>query len=208
MIEMTRQINSLHKTHVAETGVTCYTCHRGNPVPGNIWFANAGSPQAGGMAAKRMGQNLATKAVGTTSLPYDPFTTLLAKDAKIRVVAKTALPGGTGGSVTDTESTYALMMHMSQSLGVNCTFCHNSRQFSDWSESRTQRVTAWHGLKMVSDVNGTYLGSLQGVFPANRLGPQGDVAKVGCATCHQGLNKPLNGAKMAVGYPELSVPNP
>ncbi|MEO7939416.1 MAG: photosynthetic reaction center cytochrome PufC, partial [Burkholderiaceae bacterium] len=30
MLEMTRHINSDWKTHVAETGVTCYTCHRGN----------------------------------------------------------------------------------------------------------------------------------------------------------------------------------
>ena len=100
------------------------------------------------------------------------------------------------------------MMHMSQSLGVNCTFCHNSRQFADWSESRPQRVTAWHGIKMVSDVNATYLDSLKGVFPANRLGPLGDVAKVGCATCHQGVNKPLYGVSMAKDYPELNAATP
>jgi len=38
MIEMTRHINGNWKNHVAETGVTCYTCHRGNPVPTNVWF--------------------------------------------------------------------------------------------------------------------------------------------------------------------------
>jgi photosynthetic reaction center cytochrome c subunit len=31
----------------------------------------------------------------------------------------------------------------------------------------------------------------------------GDVAKVNCATCHQGLFKPLYGASMAKDYPEL-----
>ena len=208
MIEMTRQINAGHKSHVAETGVTCFTCHRGQPVPSSIWFADAGAPQAKGMAARRNGQNQASKVVGSTSLPYDPFSTLLAKDANIRVVARTALAGGTGGTIHDTEKTYGLMMHMSQALGVNCTFCHNSRQFEKWGESTPQRVTAWHGLKMVSDVNGTYLDSLKAVFPANRLGAEGDVAKVSCATCHQGVSKPLNGVSMATGYPELSVPNP
>jgi photosynthetic reaction center cytochrome c subunit len=37
-------------------------------------------------------------------------------------------------------------------------------------------------------------------FPANRLGVTGDVAKVGCATCHQGVNKPLYGANMLKDY--------
>lgn len=31
----------------------------------------------------------------------------------------------------------------------------------------------------------------------------GDVAKVGCSTCHQGANKPLLGASMLADYPEL-----
>jgi photosynthetic reaction center cytochrome c subunit len=40
-------------------------------------------------------------------------------------------------------------------------------------------------------------------FPASRLGPQGDVAKVNCSTCHQGAFKPLYGAPMAKNHPEL-----
>ena len=209
MLQMTKAINSNHSSHVQATGVTCYTCHRGHPVPANTWSTNPGPEQAGGMAADRGGQNLAGyKPPAYSSLPFDPFTTLLAPDAKIRVVASTALPGGTGGSIKDTEKTYALMMHMSKALGVNCTFCHNSRQFSSWEQSRPQRVTAWHGIKMVGDINTTYLNSLTDVFPANRKGPMGDVLKVNCATCHNGVNKPLYGFSMAKEYPELSVPNP
>ena len=113
-----------------------------------------------------------------------------------------------GRSIQDTEKAYALMMHLSTALGVNCTFCHNSRQFSSWEESRPQRVTAWHGIKMVGEVNQTYMESLTDVFPANRKGPLGDVLKTNCATCHQGVNKPLYGFSMAKEYPELSVPNP
>jgi photosynthetic reaction center cytochrome c subunit len=209
MLQMTRAINTQYKSHVAETGVTCYTCHRGHPVPANTWSTNPGPAQAGGMAASRNGQNLASPSVGYTSLPYDPFTTFyMNKDAKIRVVATTPLPGGTGASVKDTEKTYGLMIHMSEALGVNCTFCHNTRQFSNWAESRPQRVTAYHGIEMVRDINGTYIGSLANVFPANRKGPAGDVLKANCATCHNGINKPLYGVSLAKSYPELSVPNP
>jgi photosynthetic reaction center cytochrome c subunit len=209
MLQMTRHINTLWTPHVQQTGVTCYTCHRGNPVPVNIWFKNDGPPHAEGMSASRQGEGLATKAIGSTSLPYDPFTTLLAKGAQIRVNGTEALPTGKpGASIHDTEVTYALMIHMSKALGVNCTFCHNSRQFAAWSESRPQRVPAWHGLRMVADVNEAFMLSLQSTFPKNRLGPSGDVAKVNCATCHQGVNKPLYGVSMVKDYPELRLPNP
>ena len=43
MLQMTQHINSEWKTHVAETGVTCYTCHRGHPVPSAIWFTQSHS---------------------------------------------------------------------------------------------------------------------------------------------------------------------
>lgn len=205
MLQMTRSINTTFNSHVKETGVTCYTCHRGQPIPANTWFINDGGKQAGGFAASRMGNNLAARSVGSTSLPYDPFTTLFAPNANIRVVGKQALPPATGASIQDTEKTYGLMMHMSQGLGVNCTFCHNSRQFSSWEESRPQRVTAWHGIRMVSEINTTYIDSLKDTFPANRKGPQGDVAKVNCTTCHQGISKPLNGVSMVKDYPELAV---
>ena len=95
------------------------------------------------------------------------------------------------------------MVYMSESLGVNCTFCHNSRAFSNWAQSTPQRVTAWHGIQMARDLNASYLDPLSSVFPAYRLGPNHDSAKVGCATCHQGVNKPLYGVSMAKDYPEL-----
>jgi photosynthetic reaction center cytochrome c subunit len=42
------------------------------------------------------------------------------------------------------------------------------------------------------------------VFPASRLGPAGDVAKINCNTCHQGQPKPLNGVSMLPAHPELA----
>ena len=74
--------------------------------------------------------------------------------------------------------------------------------------ARFSEITAWHGIKMVSEANTTYMDSLTDVFPAYRKGPQGDVLKVNCATCHNGINKPLYGFSMKTNYPELSVPNP
>jgi photosynthetic reaction center cytochrome c subunit len=203
MIEMTRHLNIDYKQHVAATGVTCYTCHRGQNIPANTWFINAGM-QVKGAAAEPNGQNAPAASVGSTALPYDPFLPFL-RDAKpIRVQSATALPTGTKSSIQHTEQTYGLMVHMSKALGVNCTFCHNSRAFEDWSSSTPQRVTAWHGVRMVRELNTAYLEPLTSKFPAKRLGPTGDVAKVYCTTCHQGVNKPLYGVSMAKDYPELT----
>ncbi|MFM7972662.1 MAG: photosynthetic reaction center cytochrome c subunit family protein, partial [Betaproteobacteria bacterium] len=68
-----------------------------------------------------------------------------------------------------------------------------------------QRTTAWYGIRMVRDLNLEYMEDLTSVFPAERKGPLGDVAKVNCATCHQGAYKPLYGAKMAKDHPELTT---
>ena len=209
MLQMTQHINADYKTHVAETGVTCYTCHRGQPVPAKIWFNDPGPARAGGMAFTETGQNHPAGTVGDSSLPYDPFTPYFEDGAHpIRVQGIEALPDDNRHSIKETEWTYALMMHFSQSLGVNCTYCHNSRAFGVWSESTPQRQTAWYGIGMVRDLNEHYLNQLQNVFPAARLGPEGDAPKVNCATCHQGAYKPLLGVSMVSTYPSLQAPGP
>ena len=210
MLEMTRHINKDWKDHVAATGVTCYTCHKGNPVPANVWFADPGPQKNAGLMATNDGMGHPNKTNASSSLPLDPLSPLLLGKETIRVAGATGLPSKPyGASIQTTERTYSLMMHMSTSLGVNCTFCHNSRSFSDWDQSTPQRVTAWHGIQMARDLNTTYLDPLQPVYPPNRLGPLGDAPKLSCATCHQGANKPLLGAQMAKDYPELGgVPAP
>ncbi len=203
MLEMTRAINTTWKTHVAETGVTCYTCHRGEPVPAKVWFAPEEQKQAGGMVGNKAGQNAPAASVAMSSLPNDPFTPFLQNASEIRVVGATPLQTGNRQSTKQTEYTYGLMMHMSDSLGVNCTYCHNSRSFSSWDMSTPQRATSWYGIRMTRDLNNEYLTPLTKTFPANRLGPTGDVAKVNCATCHQGAFKPLYGGSMIKDHPEL-----
>jgi photosynthetic reaction center cytochrome c subunit len=204
MIEMTRHVNADWKTHVAATGVTCYTCHRGQPVPANVWHAPAPARTNANFIGDRAGQNAPARSVAYASLPNDPFSPFLAGDTAIRVNGTSALPSGNRQSIKQAEGTYGLMMHMSQSLGVNCTYCHNTQNFGNWSESTPQRVTAWHGIRMVRDLNNAYLTPLQATFPANRLGPTGDAPKLNCATCHQGAYKPLYGAPMAKDFRELS----
>jgi len=202
MLQMTQHINADWKSHVVDTGVTCYTCHRGNPVPANTW--TRAPAQTPAYAGNKAGQNTPAPAIGLTSLPYDPFTPFLDQAENIRVVGGTALQTGNRRSIKQAEWTYSLMVHMSQSLGVNCTYCHNSRSFADWQASSPPRATGWYGIRMVRDLNEQFLNPLASVFPPARLGPGGDSQKVNCATCHQGAYKPLYGASMLPNHPELA----
>lgn len=206
MLQMTMDINAKWKDHVAGTGVTCYTCHRGNPVPLNTWSTDPGPAHARGMSASRAGQNVASEKAGLTSLPFDTFSRFLAKGDEIRVVSAAALPTKGGSSIKETEWTYGLMVHMSEGLGVNCTFCHNTRSFASWDQSSPQRATAWHGIRMARSLNNDYIEPLAPQLPAGHRGSLGDALKVNCATCHQGASKPLLGANMLKDYPELAPP--
>jgi photosynthetic reaction center cytochrome c subunit len=211
MLEMTRHINASWKTHVVDTGVTCYACHRGQPVPPAVWFDSPAPNQPLGMLGNRANQNIGSAEVGYTSLPSDVFAPYQKggpEPAEIRVVSGTALPQGNRTSIKQTEWTYGLMMHISQALGVNCTFCHNTRSFFAWDQSTPQRTSAWYGIRLTRDINASYLDPLKPLFPPNRLGPTGDVAKVNCDTCHQGAYKPLYGASLLKDYPELAGPSP
>lgn len=202
MLQMTRDINTNWTSHVATTGVTCYTCHRGNAVPNGVWYYTD--------------QNQVLR--------------YMLDREDVRVQSSAALPAEANNrsSIKQTEGTYSLMLHISKSLGVNCTFCHNSRQWSSWEESSPQRLTALRGLRMARALNTSYLGSLNSVWPSGmhgsfqldqygtlhsdqlanavRLGPKGDGPKLQCLTCHNGVNKPLFGAAMAKDYPGLYGP--
>ncbi|MFN9807727.1 MAG: photosynthetic reaction center cytochrome PufC [Betaproteobacteria bacterium] len=205
MIEMTQHVNSNYRAHVGQTGVTCHTCHRGNAVPAVTWSRAVPQDLRANFIGDKASQNTPVMSVGLSSLPYDPFSEYF-KDAKpIRVYGTEALPYGNRASIKQAEFTYGLMMHMSTSLGVNCTYCHNSRSFGSW-DGPPQRAVAWHGINMVRDLNVNYIEPLQPVFPANRLGEMGDPLKANCGTCHQGAYKPLYGAQMLKDYPELSGP--
>ena len=206
MLEMTRTINTQWKTHVAATGVTCYTCHRGNAVPTAVWFRSPETPYGSNFMGDKAGQNSPEPVVDLSSLPNDPFTPFLLGNQDIRVGGTTALPSGNRQSIKQAEWTYGLMTHASLALGVNCTYCHNTRSFQSWQDNPPQRAVAWYGIRMARSLNKDYLEPLASVFPAQRKGELGDVAKANCETCHQGAYKPLYGAPMARDFPELMAP--
>jgi photosynthetic reaction center cytochrome c subunit len=209
MLALTLHTNSAWKSHVADTGVTCYTCHRGKNVPSNVWTSDPGPGKPERFVST--GQNVASATVGYTSLPYDPLTAFLDQDNEISVIPREALPPSgaeSRKSIKQAEWTYALMMHISNSLGSNCTFCHNSRSFFDWDQSTQQRTTAWYAIRHVRDLNKNYIAPLADILPASRKGPLGDPLKVTCSTCHQGAYKPLFGASMLKDYPALAGPLP
>lgn len=199
MLQMTQNINANWTSHVVQTGVTCYTCHRGAPVPTGTWFytdANQGLRHY-----------------------------LDRNDIRVQTPAALRSEVDNPASIKQTEYTYAVMLSMSGSLGVNCTYCHNSRQWSSWEESSPKRLLALRGVRMVRDLNLNYMLSLQDAWPADRhakvhladdgtllnqhiapaisRGPMGDGAKLQCSTCHQGIYKPLYGQPLASGFPGL-----
>lgn len=225
MIQMTQFINSEWQTHVygknaahpenasAEgPGVNCYTCHRGQNVPSNLWFddPHTASRMDAFIGATNAGQNHPIAANGYTSLNADPFSAFMLEVNSVQVQDPQPImdykPWAKG--TQDAEHTYALMMHWSTALGVNCTYCHNSRAFSSWEQSPPARTTAWYGRRMAAAINAEYLDPLQPVYPENRLGPLGDAPKLNCATCHNGAPKPMLGADMVSLYPSLLAAGP
>jgi len=213
MLQMTRHINTTWTTHVKATGVTCWTCHRGQAVPSGIWFADSGPNHRSNRGSVNVGNKAGQNTAGVrtnaySSLPIDPLSPFLESDYPISIQGQTPLQAGNRNSIKQAEWTYSLMMYMSNALGVNCTYCHNTRAMGRWEQSSPKRVTAWYGIRMVRDINGDYLNPLKTVFPAHRLGPEGDGPKVACETCHKGAFKPLYGVSMLGDYPELAGPMP
>lgn len=204
MLTMVRDINA-NSRHVGNVGVTCYTCHRGQGVPPRHWFkAAAPKPPMGGIVGKPPPWNRTAKTM-RDFFPRAPFENYLLDDQQIMGAQARSVSGETT-DLADLENIYILMMQMSDGLGVNCNFCHNSRAFADWSQSTPKRITAWYGIRMTRGINRNYLAQMHDLFPADRLGPLGDVAKVDCGTCHNGMSRPLGGAPMARGYEGLRGP--
>lgn len=208
MLQMTQNINNNWTQHVHEVGVTCWTCHRGNAVPVYNWNLGPKPSDPLKLRGNKHGEDTPLPVVAYADLPNHPFATYLnTNPAMIRVAANSPYPSRADTmSIYSARATYGLMMHMSSALGVNCTYCHNTQSFRQWSISRPQRANAWYGIRMVRDINVNYIGGLAHVFPAYRKGPQGDPNKVNCGTCHQAQAKPMNGYPMLSLYPVLKGP--
>ncbi len=213
MIEMTQNINENWDGHVnanKQVGVTCFTCHRGQNVPSDIWFriAPVETAAAAGWAAI---QNRATLRSQYTSLPVDALEHFLVDynrigvhDLESRAEGNPSDPGVP--TIQDTERTYALMNYVANSLGVNCTFCHNTRAFYDIEQVTPQWSTEQLGISMVQELNNDYLIPLESEYPQERLGPiHADAPKAACKTCHKGYQQPLQGLNVIADWPELAT---
>jgi len=212
MIEMTQNLNENWAGHVnanKEVGVTCMTCHRGQNVPSDIWFklGNVNEASNGWPAI----QNRVTAQSQATSLPSDALEKYLldgeiigVHDLESRVAG---VPGEDGyPGIQQAERTYSLMNYVSNSLGVNCVFCHNSRAFYDGAQVTPQWATESLGIQMVLELNNDYLVPLRDQYPEERLGPvHQDAPKAACKTCHKGYQQPLQGTNVIKDWPELAT---
>lgn len=205
MIEMTRDINASWTDHVAPAGVTCFTCHRGQNVPSNVWFDI--TPLNGTMIGWAANQNQATSLSQSTSLPSDALQKYLVEYEPIRVTPTVAQEANADtASIQQTERTFSLMNYFSNALGVNCTYCHNTRALGEIDQSTPQQQQALLGIGMSLSLNNDYLLPLAGILPPERLGKlHADGPKVGCATCHKGFSKPLQGHDVISDWPELAT---
>lgn len=214
MIEMTQNINENwdgHVNGVAEVGVNCYTCHRGENVPSDIWFNI--SPVTEATSGWASVQNRATSLSQSTSLPSHALEVYLTDpDSYVNVHDLESHVAGVPGLTEDvhtiqkTEMTFSLMNYFANSLGVNCVFCHNSRAFYDGAEVTPQWGLALLGRQMVIEMNTEYLIPLKGTYPENRLGPiYADAPKAACRTCHKGYQRPMQGLNVIADWPELAT---
>ncbi len=218
MIEMNRYVNANWDAHLDDTGVTCYTCHRGENLPEYTWFTDPELEEdiiAAGLGNRMMQNKPADDAelgfrereligAGFTSLPRDAYDRFLVGHDDLTVEGQTILPTDAWErSLQDTEASYSLMIHMSDAIGANCTTCHNTGRLGQWDESPVEREISWYGIRLTRDMNVNWMEPLQDGQPDVRLGPTGDIAKVNCTTCHMGEALPLQGEAMVEDYPGL-----
>ncbi|MFK7878450.1 photosynthetic reaction center cytochrome PufC [Roseobacter sp.] len=212
MVQMTQNINENWDGHVnanKQVGVNCYTCHRGEHVPSEVWFKI--SPVNERVQGWSANQNRATPISQSTSLPSDALEKYLLEEETIAVHSLESREAGVAGvdgyaSIQDTERTYSLMNYFANSLGVNCVFCHNSRAFYDGAQVTPQWSTASLGILMVQELNNEYLVPLKDTYPAERLGPiYADAPKAACKTCHKGYQQPMQGTNVIADWPELAT---
>lgn len=217
MMEMTRYINSAWSTHVQPAGVTCYTCHRGQPVPAEVWWPRE-QPPVKTFIDHSEPWNEAADTV-TRFFPNAGYAEYFLQDNPIGGQSSTALRSNGVADAIVVKRIYEMMMQMSLQIGVNCGYCHNSRALADWSQSTPQRWVAYYSIRMIRDLNRNYLLPLALVIPQQRVlahptampvipdyqkGQQPGNALLTCETCHYRLPKPLNGVDMLKDYHGLT----
>lgn len=221
MLKMTRHLNASWRKHVSSSGVTCFSCHRGQPVPSDVWFPSQAAPRKPFVDKQEQWneQGLTVREF----FPREGWSEYLLLGEPGVGQSYTALPTHEAADQRDIKRLYEFMMQMSDGIGVNCGYCHNSRAFFDWSQSTPNRWVGFSGIEMTRDVNRNFLLQVapilsqtrmrpfeprQPILPARDENPLGGAALATCATCHHGQPRPLNGADMVQAHPALRGPDP
>ena len=216
MLRMVREVNASSPEHVMPQGVSCFSCHRGKNVPEYHWFEAGDWPPPSERWYQEPPPWIRTATTIRDFMPREAFELFILDDNRAaglqaRAMNQPSVPVASDPKgkplFTWAENTYLFMMQMSDGLGVNCTACHNSRAFADWSQSTPERVVAWHAINDTRRINHDYIEPLAGRLPPERLGPVGDPAKANCMTCHVGQTKPLGGVDMISHFPGLTGPS-
>ena len=204
MIQMTMHINADWGNHVAPSGVVCYTCHRGENIPPNVWYRQPEPMHVGFLGKPR---NWQTNAKSIQDFfPTDGYEKWLVHDDDAKIESQAALPGEKGSGVSSeqtAEQLYVMMMQWSNAIGNNCNLCHNSRNIYDWDQSSPYRLDALWAQHMTQDLNNNHVIPLAALIPKDQLGQLGDAGKIECGTCHASQNKPLGGFDLLAHYPFL-----
>lgn len=211
MLRMTRDLNVAPEQHLQPQGVTCFSCHRGQNVPEYHWFKAGDWPPPSERWFQEPPPWIRTATTIRGFFPREAFEMFLLEDNRAAGIqardvdepAVTVMDPGGKPLFTWAENIYILMMQMSDGLGVNCTACHNSRAFADWSQSTPQRIAAWYAIHQTQMINHDYIEPLAPILPDALKGPVGDPAKVECMTCHVAQTKPLGGIPMVAHFPGL-----
>lgn len=212
MLRMVRTVNANWTNHVGVQGVTCYTCHRGNNVPSDKWYLDSPrSPPEGGIIGKPQEWDTDAKTI-REFFPNRPNRMFLleglpAHSVEAHQALVTKGPSPFPHDRDYTEEVYVMMMQTAEGLGVNCTYCHNSRSLSDWSQSPPQRLAGYSGIKMTTMINQNFLAPLAPWTDHALLGKMGDAPKIDCKSCHGGQQQPPGGMLVAY-YPGLVGPIP
>ena len=220
MLQLTRALNTTWKAHVGDAGVTCFSCHRGEPVPPETWLPSHPLPGRPAIAkAENWNENADTV---RKFFPDNGWALFFLGDEPVRATSDTALRGDTLASSVEVKRVYEMMMQMSDGIGANCTTCHNSRAFGDWAQSTPMRWVAYDAFRMMRDINVNYLLTLAHEMPqtheptkvnalvatVHQTVPQTGGGLANCATCHYGVLKPDPGTATLANFPELGTPNP
>jgi photosynthetic reaction center cytochrome c subunit len=219
MLRMTRHINADWRDHVGAAGVTCFSCHQGQPIPSDVWFA---APPVHEHPMIDWQEDYHEDALTVRKFfPDEGYEEYLLQNTPGSSQSYTALPTHSGSSQVVVKRLYEVMMEMSDELGVNCGYCHNSRAFFDWRQSTPARWTGYSGIQMTRDLNRNYLIKTGAILPQNQFrldkahetnlapnqaGPMPGNGLSNCGTCHHGEPKPLGGANMVDAYPGLTEP--